>query len=316
VKEATSGRAIEFADVAVVSPARSAQSDAQGRFELNDLPPGTYALRVRRYGYAKATLAITVPLAAALEIALRPAPTPLSALVVTPGVFGMLEESLTPRQALTRHDIEAAPQLGEDPFRAIARLPGVAGHDLSAAFAVRGGSNRESLLRLDGVDLIEPYHLKDLDAALSIIDLNAIGGIELMTGGFGVEFGDRMGGVFDMRTASVQPGPARTTLGLSLTNARAASRGSFAGERGRWLASIRRGYFDLALKLGKSDDKLSPRFYDALAKVEYELSPRYLLAAHVLHAGDRLRYHDNGDARGSNSMPSRLHACAREPSLL
>jgi len=295
VRESATGRAIDLVDVTVFSPARNAQSDAGGRFLLTDLPPGAHTLRARRFGYAESTLTFTVPLTAALEIAMRAAPTPLAALVVTPGVFGVLEESLTPRRALTRDDIEIAPQLGEDPFRAIARLPGIAGHDLSAAFSVRGGSNRESLLRLDGVDLVEPFHLKDLDAALSIIDIDAIGGIELMTGGFGVEFGDRLGGVFDMRTSSVAPGSARTTLGLSLTNARAASRGSFAGDRGRWLASIRRGYIDLALKLGKSEDRLSPRFYDALAKVEYELNPRLLLSAHVLHAGDKLRYHDNGD---------------------
>jgi hypothetical protein len=295
VTEAVTGQPLDAADISLAPGSHRSLSDAHGRFELRAVRAGTYQLRVRRYGYGDELRNITFPLTGELNIALRPAPTPLSAMVVRPGVFGVLEESITPRQALTRAEIEAAPQLGEDPFRAIARLPGVASHDFSAAFGVRGGSNRESLLRLDGVELLEPFHLKDIHAALSIIDIDAIGGLELMTGGFGVEYGDRLGGVFDMRTASVQPGPARTTLGISLTNARAASRGSFAGERGRWLASIRRGYIDIALALGNGEDNLSPRFYDALAKVEYQLSNRFLLAAHVLHAKDKLRFHNNPD---------------------
>jgi hypothetical protein len=295
VMEAVSGQPLDAADISLAPGSHRSLSDAHGRFELRDVRAGTYQLRVRRYGYGDELRNVTIPWAGELDISLRPAPTPLSAMVVRPGVFGVLEESITPRQALNRAEIETAPQLGEDPFRAIARLPGVASHDLSAAFGVRGGSNRESLLRLDGVELLEPFHLKDLDAALSIIDIDAIGGLELMTGGFGVEYGDRLGGVFDMRTASVQPGPPRTTLGISLTNARAASRGSFAGERGHWLASVRRGYIDIALALGNGEDNLSPRFYDALAKVEYQLSSRFLLAAHVLYANDKLRFHDNPD---------------------
>ena len=44
------------------------------------------------------------------------------------------------------------------------------------------------LARLDGVDLIEPFHLKDVDGALAMVDPAVIQRLDLTTGGFGVEY--------------------------------------------------------------------------------------------------------------------------------
>lgn len=274
---------------------RRVLSDRAGRFTLGEIAPGTHTLIVRRPGYREAIRTIEVTAAADIAIALTPQPTPLAEVIVTPGVYGVLEESVASRRTLTRSEIEAAPQIGEDVFHSVARLPGVVGPDLSAAFGVRGSSSDEVLLRLDGIELIEPYHLKDVDAALSIVDLEAIGGVELSTGGFGAQYGDRLAGVFEMRTLEATPGRPRTTLGLSLTNVRAASTGTFAGGNGSWLATVRRGYLDLALELGGSDDPISPVYYDVLGKVAYALTDRLNLSAHVLHAADRLDYTADGD---------------------
>ena len=288
VRESGSGMPVAEAEVSSEGGRARAFTDREGRFILSQVPEGDVIIVIRRIGYSEVrhTLADRT---APIVVELIPAPTPLSAVIVSPGTFGVLEET-TARRTLSREEIEAAPQLGEDPLRSVSRLPGVVGHDLTSNFGIRGSAGREVLLRLDGVDLIEPYHLKDVDAALSIIDIDAIGGIELMTGGFGAQYGDRTAGVFDMRTAMVRPGPPRTTLGLSLTNLRAASAGTFAGERGSWLVSARRGYIDLALKLGGSDDNLSPRYHDVLGKVEFRFTPRTKLSAHLLWAGDKLHW--------------------------
>ncbi len=294
VHEAGKNEPVVEADVSLDNPPRRVLTDRAGRFQLTGVPPGTHTLSVHRFGYADRQLTVDAADTMPLIIELQPVPTPLAAVVVSPGTFGVLEESTASRQSLTRTEIETSPQIGEDVFRAITRLPGVAGSDLSAAFGVRGSTNREVLLRLDGVDLVEPFHLKDVDAALSIVDLDAMGGVELMTGGFGAEYGDRLAGVFDMRTSSVPPGPARTTLGVSLTNLRFGSRGAFGGGRGRWLLTARRGYLDLALKLGNATDRIDPVYYDVLGKVEYELGHGWLLSAHGLQANDRLHYHEDG----------------------
>ncbi|MFL5540419.1 MAG: TonB-dependent receptor domain-containing protein [Longimicrobiaceae bacterium] len=282
----------------VSAAARSTLTAEDGRFALGGLAPGRHVLEVRRLDYqpARAEVEVAAGAAGRVEVTLGAGAVPLAQVVVAPSYFGVMDHRADAPRTLTREDLETRPQIGEDVFRAVSRIPGVAATDLSAAFRVRGGGNDELFVMLDGVQLLEPFHIKDFDGALSIVDVSAVRGIDLITGGFGAEYGDRLTGVFDMRTVSPAPGRARTTLGVSLTNLRAMSAGSWAGGRGRWVGSARRGFLDLALDLShaRSSDKgeISPTYYDALAKVEYDVAPGHTLAAHALLARDRLRFRD------------------------
>lgn len=267
---------------------------ADGRFELDGLPAaGPVMLRVRRVGYRPATVRDTTGGGPAREVTvlLERAPAPLAGMVVTPGHYGVLRPQLGAPRTLTRDQITAAPQVGEDVFRLVGRLPGVAASDFSAAFRVRGGANEELLVSLDGLPLVEPYHLKDFDGALSIVDAGAVGGLELSTGGFGAMYGDRLTGLLDLRSREPGPGPARTELALTLTALRGTSRGSFDSGRGGWLLSARLGFLDYALRLaGESRDDFHPRYGDVFAKATWRPAPEHRLAVHLLRADDRLRF--------------------------
>ncbi len=211
----------------------------------------------------------------------------LAEVVVTPSRFGVTD-SPAAAATLTAGELEALPQVGDDLFRTIARLPGLAADDISAQFWVRGAPHGEVLARLDGVELIEPFHLKDVDGALSIIDPAVIRQLDLSTGGFSVEYGDRLAGVLMMETK--QPARALTSINLSLTGLGASRQGMFAGQAGRWLVAGRRGYPDVALRISGRDDDISPRYYDLTAKVEYDLTAAHTLSLHALRAGDGFRY--------------------------
>ncbi len=215
-------------------------------------------------------------------------PLRLSEVVVTPSRFGVTDARTAVAASLTAEQLEVLPLLGDDLYRSIARLPGLAADDVSARFWVRGAPHGELLARLDGVDLIEPFHLKDVDGALAMVDPAVIQRLDLTTGGFGVEFGDRLAGVLTMETKS--DARSWTALNLSLTGVGALRRGGFAGDRGRWLVAARRGYPDVALRLSDRDRDISPRYYDVTAKVEYAPVPAHTVSLHVLHAGDGFRY--------------------------
>ncbi len=219
----------------------------------------------------------------------------LDKVVVTPSRFGIAEERVAPNVTLTNAELETLPQLGEDLYRTIARLPGLAADDFSAKFWVRGAPNSQLLARFDGVDLIEPFHLKDYDGSLSIVDLQTIGSIELVSGGFTTDYGDRLAGVLTMETQEAAGSKPLTTLGLSVTNVRATSQGEFAEGNGQWMVAARRGYLDLAFKLGGGHLGASPTYYDFSSKVEYQLNPRNTLSLHVLYAGDSLKRLSRGD---------------------
>lgn len=241
-------------------------------------------------------LALLAPLALAGVAAFgqTPAepPVKLADFVVTPSRYSVSREGDGSRATLTRADLEALPQVGEDLFRSIARLPGVAADDFTAKFWVRGAPQRQLLVRLDGADLLEPFHLKDVDGALSIIDLRAVSQLDLMTGGFNADFGNRAAAVLAMDTLSPTGTTPHYSAGLSVTSMRAGTAGTFAEGRGRWFASVRRGYPDLALKLEGRAEEIFPRYWDAYVKTEFDLSPAHTVSLHLLHAADTLRIED------------------------
>jgi hypothetical protein len=208
----------------------------------------------------------------------------------------------TATQTLSRDDIESIPQFGEDIYRAVRRLPGVAAGDFSAKFTVRGGEHEEVLVTLDGLELYDPFHLKDIEGGIfSIVDVDAVQGVDMMTGGFSAEHGDRMSGVFKITTKNPPVDKKRYYVGLSFLNARFLSEGTFADNKGSWLVSGRRGYLDLILEIMGEADNFRPKYYDFLSKVQYQLGGNHVLSANFLYADDYMKIIDDEDSYGTDT---------------
>ena len=231
---------------------------------------------------------------------IAPIEVPLDQIVVTAS-YSILHDEPISTVGLGREQIKELPHFGDDLFRAITVLPGTSANDFSAAFNVRGGFNREILVRIDGLEIYEPFHLKDFQGSFSLLDPNITAAVDLTPGGYAVEFGDRMSGVLDM--ATTDPTDLRTTFGVSFSNIWAGTAGTFADGRGRWLGSARRGFLDLVLKLSgagedegdQNDADPAPRYWDLFAKVDYDLTPAHTVGLKVLAANDTLDFEEQED---------------------
>ncbi len=218
-------------------------------------------------------------------------PVILTELIVSPGTFSTRPVGGV---RLDRAGLESSTQIAEDVYRAINRLPGVENNDNTSAFRVRGGPHDELYVSLDGLLLEEPFHLKDFDNALSVIDPQIIGQVTLSTGGFPARVGDRLTGVLEFTSAPAEPGGLRQ-IGLSLSTIRALGSGTFGNGRGDWLASIRRGYLDVVLEIADPETDVKPRFGDAYLKATWRWPSGLTLAAHALGATDDLDYQEDPD---------------------
>jgi outer membrane receptor protein involved in Fe transport len=216
----------------------------------------------RREPTPAATVAAPAP--AAIEM-----PVSLAQIVVTASEYPVLGNSPEHRQFLSRQEVNRTPHLGDDIFRALSRLPGASSNDFSASFGVRGGTPDDVLVLIDGLQITQPFHMRYFQNVISVVDSEAIGSLDFLSGGAPVEYGDRMSGVIDMATAS--PSAMRTYAGASFTHARLLSAGTFAGDRGQWLFSARRGYFDLVLDLFYNDVSARPRYGDVIGKLQYRI---------------------------------------------
>ncbi len=297
VSDLTSGEPLIGANVIVVGTRKGAATDKNGRFSIPNLQDGIYSLEALYMGYTPQridSVYISGETSVQLEFELTEKILSLDEIIVTPGHFSLMEEGSSTTNLLNEEDIKSFSQIGEDIYRAVTRLPGLAGNDFSAKFNIRGGQADETLMLLDGMELYEPFHLKDLDGFFSIIDIETIKGIDMMTGAFPAEYGNKLSGVFNMKTASRNLDKPRTSLAISFLNARVRSEGSFASGDGQWMVLARRGYLDLALKLTKADTDIDPTFGDFFAKTQYIINPKHSVSAHVLTSNDKLDFEDEG----------------------
>ncbi len=215
------------------------------------------------------------------------APIKLEKIVVTPGRFTIYEGTST-RIAISKQEIERFPLVDNDVMRAGHVFPGVTSSDYSARFSVRGGEKGDISVRLDGMELYNPYHLQDFGGAVSLIGLDLVQNTQLLMGGFPAEYGEKMSGVFDITTRTPNREQFSANFGIDLINATATLEGPLT-EKGNWLLSARRGYIDLILALIDIDEDYNPQYADVYGKFTYQLTPSDTLTLNGLYGWDKNR---------------------------
>ena len=221
-------------------------------------------------------------------------PIELEEIIVTPSKF-TVQDGTDASLSLSKDAIDLFPLIDNDVFRAAHIFPGVTSNDFSARFNLRGGEKDEIVVRLDGMELFEPYHLQDFGGAISIIDLGVIHRADLFMGGFPAEYGDKMSGVFDITTKTGDRDRFAMNLGIDLINAHALLEGPLSN-KGSWLVSARRGYADLILALMDADEDLRPQYADLYSKISYDLTDKDKLTFNALYAWDDNFINQDNDA--------------------
>jgi hypothetical protein len=213
---------------------------------------------------------------------------------------------------LNREDVQRMPHLADDAVRMLKVLPGVTGGDFSAALNIRGGRREEALLTIDGTEIHNAFHFRDMDGALSVLDTNLVQGIDFITGGMTAEYGDYMSGVIGLETRMPAPEDEyRSNVGVSFVSAYGRTGGNYANDRGSWLVSLRRGFLDLLMERVMNDDEqMTPRYTDVFAATTFEIDDRNSVSARLLFSDDDLRLvaTDDGDDVDSAGTGRSAHA--------
>lgn len=211
---------------------------------------------------------------------------PLEEVVVSASQYRFLREPAVSFTSIAATDLQLLPDIGDDPMRAIARLPGTAGSEFGARTNLRGGEADETLIRFDGLRLQNPFHLKDFQGTFSTIDPAVVGTMRVHAGGFPVVFGDRMSGVIEIDPLAPSE-PAYREVALSFFNASALAAGRFGAERGEWLVSARRGNLDLLVDVVNS--KIGrPRYADFYGRASRRVADSLTVAGNLLLFDDAI----------------------------
>ena len=255
VYDGASVEPVAFATVLLEGTTTGTTTDFDGFFTLSNLQAGTYTLISTSVGYDTARTQVTVD-GTSIEYV---------RLTLNEGVsLGVVEISAGRTQArtdvqvskvtLTPRDIKALPSTGGDADLAqyLPVLPGiVTTGDQGGQIYIRGGAPIQNKVLLDGVTIFNPFHSIGF---YSVFETEAIQNVDVLTGGFGAQYGGRLSAVVDINTKTGNRKKFSGLVGVSPFQGRVMLEGPFSkydeskGGSISYLFSAKRGYLDQTSK--------------------------------------------------------------------
>ncbi len=194
---------IPFANAVLEGTTIGAVANDEGYFILNNVPAGSYTLKVTFVGYNNYTKSIKVVADRIVseKIYLEESSEVLEDVVISADRQERETKVLTGVVTLDPKEIQQFSVGGDaDIIKAIQVLPGViTTGDQGGQLYIRGGAPIQNLILLDGMIVYNPFHSIGF---FSVFDADIIQSADIYTGGFNAEYGSRNSAVMDVRTRS------------------------------------------------------------------------------------------------------------------
>jgi TonB family protein len=218
-------------------------------------------------------------------------------------VYGKAEKKEVAQRTLTLNEVRKIPGLGGDAVKVVQTLPGVARSAFSSgSIIVRGSGSGDSHFYVDGVTIPVLFHFGGLK---STYNSDALQSVDLYPGGFGVRYGNALGGVVELKGRKAKTDRLHGYLDANLFDASFLVEGPLS-DKLSFLASGRRSYIAdalvLALKLlgQKLPFTVVPYYWDYLTRFDYNLSETQHCYVTLFGSQDKLDLIVN-EARGGGS---------------
>ncbi|WP_394820718.1 TonB-dependent receptor domain-containing protein [Pendulispora albinea] len=270
-----------------------AETDEEGYFEFEEIPPGTYAITVSGKNIATVTTEETIEPKKGLEVLYRvepkaadgDAPEEITIEVIAPRI-----QKETTTVAIKTEEARKVPGTSGEALRVVQNLPGVGRAAFgSGALVVWGAAPQDTRVYLDGVRLPVLYHTGGFRAT---VNSDLVRAIELTPGGYGSEYGRGLGGLVTVDSRALRGDRFHGYAAADLIDASAMVEAPIGGKT-RVAIAGRRSYLDDTLRFFSSEDVSEfvpiPSFWDAQLKIEHDLGENAKLSVIALTSNDRMR---------------------------
>lgn len=200
-----SGAAIPNAKVMVRSLAtqteRNITSNETGGFNLTNIPPGDYSLRVEAPGFQTTTLGnvhVDPSIGRRIDVQMNVGDTKTE-ITVEAGANTIQTESASVGQLVTQEQVKSIQLNGRNPLYLSQLEPGVVRGNSMAAFAfgldnginVNGARSQESVITFDGAPMVRT---RSNGTSVGVADLDATSQVQILTTSYPAEYGRTSGG--------------------------------------------------------------------------------------------------------------------------
>ena len=275
VIDKASRQPLEFINVLILGLGRGAVTDAEGHFNIQEVPPGIYRLQASAVGY-KTVLTpeyIVSTKDLTIQIETEENLTELEGVTVTASPFRRDLESPVGLRIIGLQEIEKSPGANRDISRIVQSYPGVAFSPAGYRndLIVRGGSPSENRFYLDGVEIPNINHFSTQGASggpVGIINADLVREVNFYTGAFPADKGNSLSSVLDfkLRDGDLERNSLKATLGASEVSL--ASNGHL-GKKTSYLVSVRQSYLQFLF------DMLGLPFLPTFTDAQFKLKTRF-----------------------------------------
>lgn len=302
-----------------------ALTDFNGRFNIKNVPVGSYNVKFQLVGFqtiVRFNVVITSGNAAQLNVLLEEAISSSGEVEVTGQIEKRLSsptvlESPNSIQNLTVEEIRSNPGGNFDISRVVQALPGVGGAAGTGGgfrndIIIRGGAPNENVFYLDGIEIPVINHFQTQGSAggpAGILNVSFIEDVTLNSSAFHARYDNAMSSVFQFRQREGNPDKVQGNLRLSASEFAATFDGPLGkGEKTTFLASGRRSYLQFLFQA--IDLPIRPNYWDFQYKITHKLTPKTTISSLGVGAIDEFTF---GIPR--NSTPEKEYAIRSVPTV-
>ena len=295
VKDVITQQPLPGANILVMDTNIGASTDVDGNYKIDGIEPGTYRIRISSVGYSsviKTDVVVNSIKPNRIDVELQETTYQLDEVTVKDDYFFKSPLEIVSTAKFNYEEIRRSPGAFEDVVRALSILPGVAQADAGRNdLIIRGGAPYENLFLVDGIKIPNINHFGNQGATggpLSYINLDFVKSTSFSTGGFPVNYGDKLSSV----------------LSINLKNGRS--------DRIGGKATISSSQFGVNLEgpVGQNSDFIFkaagfafvPEYYDLISKVNIKVGTGSNLSFFFLGALDKVNFfNDTPEKRFDNS---------------
>ena len=284
VMNAVGGEALGRVEVVVLENKSAAVTSISGEFDIPNLTPGAYTLRLNAVGYRLLTIPFTIATSADVKefsITMVPDNFHHSDRVEVHGdVFQTADSPATAEMNLTASEIrETSTVFADDPFRAVQSLPGVSAegnNEFFAEFSVMGEPFSGVSIYLDDVLVQNPFHeIGNFSegASLGVLTSEVVEEMKLLPVAYPERYGDATGAALDIHTREGSRGAPLFRISAGIAASEVLGEGGIGRARkGSWLVSARKSYINYLIQ-NRIQNAAEVGFYDGDLKLNYDLAP-------------------------------------------
>lgn len=278
ILNAINNEPVMFANVLLVDTERGVASDVEGFYEIANLEPGLYDLKVTYLGYKDQTIfeiQVTNSKPAIVNIALEENTTTLEEVVVKATPFQKTEESPVSLRTIGTAEIQRNPGGNRDISKVVQSLPGVTS---TASFRndliIRGGAPNENRFYLDDVEVPNINHFATQGASggpVGMINVDFIREVDFYSGAFPANRGNTLSSVFNFRQKDGRDDRIGFTATIGASDIGLTLEGPI-GDNTTFLLSARRSYLQFLFTL--LELPFLPTYDDFQVKVKTKINEK------------------------------------------